>query len=200
MNDLLNSTAPPPSLLASIGIAILTLLLLLLIGLSVTIYLLLSRRHATQPAAARHATGTQARQTRPLPLTSTGDSAQAAYALVVRIGGTPGQEYPLIHMNTFVGADRGLVDLVLDDEYVSGRHASVQIEGDALYVTDLGSSNGTRVNAEPLLPHVRMLLRPADRLTIGGLTLECARRAQAPAIGAPRERAGRGEYQATSLA
>jgi hypothetical protein len=43
--------------------------------------------------------------------------------------------------------------VVLDDPNVSRRHAQVRREGDAIFVVDLGSTNGTRVNGVPVREH-----------------------------------------------
>lgn len=41
-------------------------------------------------------------------------------------------------------------DLVLDDDYVSGRHARLFPQGSRWFLEDLGSTNGTFVSGEPL--------------------------------------------------
>ena len=40
--------------------------------------------------------------------------------------------------------------LVLDDDYASTRHARIAMQGDEWYVEDLGSTNGTTVNGNPV--------------------------------------------------
>ncbi|WP_017318801.1 FHA domain-containing protein [Mastigocladopsis repens] len=52
-------------------------------------------------------------------------------------------------------------------EIVSRIHADIRIEGDAHYIEDVGSSNGTYVNNLPLLPGNRHRLRPGDRISLG---------------------------------
>lgn len=52
----------------------------------------------------------------------------------------------------------------LNDDRVSRFHAKMQANGDRVILTDLGSTNGTRVNGRPV--QVR-LLRPGDQVTIG---------------------------------
>jgi pSer/pThr/pTyr-binding forkhead associated (FHA) protein len=54
-----------------------------------------------------------------------------------------------------------------NSEIVSRIHADIRIEGDAHYVEDVGSSNGTYVNNLPLLPGNRHRLRPGDRISLG---------------------------------
>lgn len=52
-------------------------------------------------------------------------------------------------------------------EVVSRIHADIRIEGDAYYLEDVGSANGTYVNGLPLVPGNRHRLRPGDRLAFG---------------------------------
>ncbi|WP_392531618.1 FHA domain-containing protein [Nostoc sp. C117] len=54
-----------------------------------------------------------------------------------------------------------------NSEIVSRIHADVRVEGDAHYVEDVGSSNGTYINNLPLLPGNRHRLRPGDRISLG---------------------------------
>jgi len=54
-----------------------------------------------------------------------------------------------------------------NSEVVSRIHADIRVEGDAHYVEDVGSSNGTYINNSPLLPGNRHRLRPGDRISLG---------------------------------
>jgi pSer/pThr/pTyr-binding forkhead associated (FHA) protein len=54
-----------------------------------------------------------------------------------------------------------------NSEIVSRIHANIRIEGDACYIEDAGSSNGTYINNLPLLPGNRHRLRPGDRISLG---------------------------------
>ena len=54
-----------------------------------------------------------------------------------------------------------------DSEVVSRVHADIRIEGDAYYIEDVGSSNGTYINHAPLLRGNRHRLRPGDRIALG---------------------------------
>lgn len=60
--------------------------------------------------------------------------------------------------------------LTLDDTYVSQLHASIVWRDRQYLAEDTGSTNGTYVNRERLLNPV--VLRPGDRLQIGGTVLE----------------------------
>ncbi len=54
-----------------------------------------------------------------------------------------------------------------NSEIVSRIHADIRAEGDAYYIEDVGSSNGTYINNLPLLPGNRHRLRPGDRISLG---------------------------------
>ena len=56
----------------------------------------------------------------------------------------------------------------LNDERVSRFHAKIQHDGDRVILTDLDSTNGTRVNGHPIQIHV---LQPGDLLWIGRCVL-----------------------------
>lgn len=75
---------------------------------------------------------------------------------VVHIGKPNGQIPPDIDVAGFP-----------DSEVVSRVHADIRIEGDAYYIEDVGSSNGTYINHAPLLPGNRHRLRAGDRIALG---------------------------------
>ncbi len=54
-----------------------------------------------------------------------------------------------------------------NSEIVSRVHADVRVEGDAFYIEDVGSANGTYVNHTPLLRGNRHRLRAGDRVSLG---------------------------------
>lgn len=54
-----------------------------------------------------------------------------------------------------------------NSDVVSRVHADIRIEGDAYYLEDTGSANGTYVNHTPLVPGNRHRLRSGDRLSLG---------------------------------
>lgn len=60
-------------------------------------------------------------------------------------------------------------DLALADPFLSRHHARVVRRGDALEVEDLGSSNGTRLNGQPLTAPAP--LRPGDLVELSATTL-----------------------------
>lgn len=54
-----------------------------------------------------------------------------------------------------------------DSEVVSRAHADIRIEGNAYYIEDVGSSNGTYINHTPLPAGNRHRLRTGDRIALG---------------------------------
>lgn len=60
---------------------------------------------------------------------------------------------------------RGDVEIQLDDPFASSRHARISRQGHVLVIEDLGSTNGTYLNEEPLSGPSP--LHPGDRIRIG---------------------------------
>jgi hypothetical protein len=59
-----------------------------------------------------------------------------------------------------------------DEGYVSRRHAQITREPGGYFITDLGSYNGTTVNARPLEPQRPRPLRNGDRIKVGLVVIE----------------------------
>ncbi len=67
-----------------------------------------------------------------------------------------------------------VVDLVPFDaiqQGVSRRHAAIHREQDGYYITDLNSTNGTRINGRRLLPNIPCRLSSGDVVRLGRLNL-----------------------------
>jgi len=60
---------------------------------------------------------------------------------------------------------RGEVEIQLEDPFASARHARITRQGHVLVIEDLGSTNGTYLNEEPL--NGPQPLHPGDRIRIG---------------------------------
>jgi len=60
---------------------------------------------------------------------------------------------------------RGDVEIQLDDPFASSRHARITRQGHVVVIEDLGSTNGTYLNEEPLTGP--QPLHPGDRIRIG---------------------------------
>ena len=84
-------------------------------------------------------------------------------------GPNAGQSVSLEHAPIVIG--RGAdAQIILDDDYVSTRHARVAVSGDQWFVEDLGSTNGTflestRVDSPLPIP-------PGARVKVGTSVLE----------------------------
>ena len=64
-------------------------------------------------------------------------------------------------------------EIRLDDTYVSQQHARIFGKGEAWYVEDLGSTNGTFVNDQKLAAPAKV--EPGDRIRVGTTVLELKR-------------------------
>jgi hypothetical protein len=83
--------------------------------------------------------------------------------LVERAGGhESGIAYDLTDGATL---GRGDVEIRLDDPFASSRHARITRQGHAVVIEDLGSTNGTYLNEEPLSGP--QPLHPGDHIRIG---------------------------------
>ncbi|HLM51863.1 MAG TPA: FHA domain-containing protein [Solirubrobacteraceae bacterium] len=69
-----------------------------------------------------------------------------------------------------VGRDQGMPIALPDDTQVSRRHARVSPQNGVAVVEDLGSTNGTFVNDQPI--HSPRQLSPGDRIRIGLTVME----------------------------
>jgi hypothetical protein len=77
-------------------------------------------------------------------------------------GHEAGTAYDLIHGATL---GRGEVEIQIDDPFASARHARISRQGHVLVIEDLGSTNGTYLNEEPLSGP--QPLYDGDRIRIG---------------------------------
>ncbi len=83
--------------------------------------------------------------------------------LVLSLDGVVLREVSLSKDRTTIGR-RSHNDLVIDNLAVSGEHAVMIMSGADVYLEDLGSTNGTTVNGQPIKKH---LLQHADTVEIG---------------------------------
>ena len=68
-----------------------------------------------------------------------------------------------------IGRDTS-TDLALDDDQASRRHARVSAQGELAMVEDLGSTNGTYVNGQPI--EGPRAIRPGDKIRVGLTVIE----------------------------
>ncbi len=83
--------------------------------------------------------------------------------LVLSLDGVVLREITLSKDRTTIGR-RSHNDVVIDNLAVSGEHAVMISNGDDTYLEDLGSTNGTTVNGQPIKKH---LLQSGDTVEIG---------------------------------
>jgi hypothetical protein len=84
--------------------------------------------------------------------------------LIPKQGGAP---ITLTRAITVVGRSSKLCDLVIDHTNVSKQHCILVKTDGLLYLRDLGSTNGTRVNGQRVL---RGALLPGDQLSLSGIS------------------------------
>ena len=107
-----------------------------------------------------------------------------ARRLVVVEGPDVGREFEIAGVLT-IGRDRS-VGLVLADQEISRRHASVSAEGDGIVVEDLGSTNGTYVNGEQISE--KRMLTVGEKVRLGNSVLQLvSAEAETEAGTVPRE-------------
>jgi hypothetical protein len=93
-----------------------------------------------------------------------------------------GKRFPLTHSRTVIG--RGTeADITLDDTGTSRKHIEILWDGKRAQVTDLGSTNGTLLNGEPVS---RAVLPPDSVIEIGRTRILFRVLAQAGEVADPR--------------
>lgn len=83
-------------------------------------------------------------------------------------GGTTVKQFALDNETALIGRLAGS-EVEISDPGASRRHAEVRRNGDDFVIVDLGSTNGTLVNEDPVSERT---LRDGDRITIGQTVLE----------------------------
>lgn len=79
-----------------------------------------------------------------------------------------GRQFSFVLKHRFVvGRNPGQCDLGIgeEDRYISGKHLRFSREGNEIYVEDLGTKNGTRLNGRWISSRTRIL--PGDILRMG---------------------------------
>lgn len=105
--------------------------------------------------------------------TPIGSPAGDAWGRLERVSAPDEASFTFLLRNTehFLGREKGDI-LFGDDRYVSGRHARIFTDGNAYFVEDLKSSNGTfvRLTAERSLSHGALIFIGSQpfRLSVGG--------------------------------
>lgn len=102
----------------------------------------------------------------------------ALFILAVVQGEDRGNEHT-VDGQTVIGRDPSS-DLVLTDPQVSARHAALEPGGQVLFITDLGSSNGTFVNDTRIAPSQPAEAKEGDSVELGATVIEVRREAVVP--------------------
>ena len=90
--------------------------------------------------------------------------------LVLLVEGKPANEYPLAGGSVKIGRAADNAVQIFDDS-VSSHHAELTAEGEGYVLRDLGSTNGTKVNADPLPANQPRKLTGGEVVKFGGV--EC---------------------------
>ncbi len=62
-------------------------------------------------------------------------------------------------------------DISIVDPYVSGKHGIIELDGNSVYLMDIGSTNGTMLNEAKLAPNMRTAIGSDDVIRLGSLEL-----------------------------
>ncbi len=60
-------------------------------------------------------------------------------------------------------------DVSITDPYVSGKHGLIEITEQGVYLTDMGSTNGTMLNDAKLVPNMRTFMNAEDVIRLGSM-------------------------------
>ena len=83
----------------------------------------------------------------------------------------PGHSYPLkAGLNSFGRKTDN--DVTISDPYVSGKHGVIEVAQDGVFVTDIGSTNGTMLNDAKLAPNMRTAITSEDVIRLGSIELK----------------------------
>ena len=101
------------------------------------------------------------------PVATASDMANPAFlAASMLVERAPGHEVGTAYdVSGGATLGRGDVEIHLEDPFASSQHARIARQGHVLVIEDLGSTNGTYLNEEPL--DGPQPLRPGDRIRIG---------------------------------
>jgi Mg-chelatase subunit ChlD len=150
---------------------LLLILMVLAVGLLVLLFLLLRMRGEMARKVVARTTGVLKGVTRRLGA----GPRRAPGKLVVLQGANMGRELRLAAQVVKVGRDPQFCDFALYDEYASNPHFSIQLDQTQFFITDEGSTNGTRLNGTLIPPHQRMLLQPNAIIEVGQTRLQFMR-------------------------
>lgn len=96
-----------------------------------------------------------------------GNNMSISYSLTIIRGGKVGQRFQLNRQMAAIGRHTGYNDIVLNDPYISSRHARIFINSGQFYLEDLGSTNKTFVNGVALIPNTPVAISDGMEFTLG---------------------------------
>jgi hypothetical protein len=68
-----------------------------------------------------------------------------------------------------LGRSQALAHILVDGTGISSRHAAIRLRDSRLYIEDLESSNGTRINGKKLKPFSDIRISAGDTIELGGM-------------------------------
>jgi len=63
-------------------------------------------------------------------------------------------------------------DVSIADPYISGKHGTIEITDQGIFITDIGSTNGMSLNDARLSPNMRTVMTQEDTIKIGAIELK----------------------------
>lgn len=98
-------------------------------------------------------------------------TSRLAPRLFIKSGPHQGDEYIIRKQTTLIGRNESC-DLTVDDSQVSRRHCQISWDGVYCTLEDLGSTNGTFINGQPLT--AAYALRPGDKVQVANVVFQFA--------------------------
>ena len=97
------------------------------------------------------------------------------FSLTIIKGGEVGRTFRVDRPSAAMGRHSGQNDIVLDDPYISSKHAKVVFNSGRFFLEDLGSTNKTFVNGVALVPGKAVALSDGMEFTLGktGFRFSC---------------------------
>ena len=84
---------------------------------------------------------------------------------------SPGREYVIGRKSDDLVPDIDLMAFGQGKQGVSRRHAALKLDGDTLFIKDLGSTNSTFVEGRKLRGNEQLAVKSGDRIQMGNLML-----------------------------
>ena len=106
------------------------------------------------------------------PVSEVSSRAEYGFKLLILDPDGSEQEKHFSSTPVIIGRKEG-ADLILDYPWISSRHVQIDAATDtSLFITDLGSKNGTDLDGTRLMPNQPVEYRPDQWLTLGGCSLQ----------------------------